>query len=84
VQLGFSIAFLEATRPVYYETPAEAIVATLELEFDAITGEALRDLIADTWPPLVDLWYPGVPWLPEDSTTAFCVIGPQQQMQGVM
>ncbi len=82
-QLDLSIRFLEATRPVYYETRTEAVVATLELTFDADHVQALRDLITGTWLPLKDLWYPAVPWLPEGSTTAFCVIGLQQQMREV-
>jgi hypothetical protein len=82
-QLDLSIEFLEATRPVYYETPTEAIVATLELTFDTDHVQALRDLITNTYLPLKDLWYPSVPWLPEGSTTALCVIGYEQQMVGV-
>lgn len=82
-RLNLSIEFLEATRPVYYETPTEAVVAALELTFDTATTEALRDLIAGTWLPLKDLWYPALPWLPEGSTTALCVIGCEQQVTEV-
>lgn len=79
-QLDLSIPFLEATRPVYYETPSEATVATLELTFDAEVVHAVRELLAGRFLPLQDLWYTGVPWLPEGSTTALCVIGYEQQM----
>jgi hypothetical protein len=83
ILLDLGIRFLEATRPVYYETPTEAIVATVELTFDTDHVQALRDLITDGYLPLQDLWYPAVPWLREGSTTALCVIGYERPMTEV-
>jgi hypothetical protein len=83
IQLGLSIEFLEAVRPEYFETPAGAIVAATELEFDSEVVEALRELFAGTSSPLRDLWYSGVPWLPEGSTVALCVIGHESQLLAV-
>jgi hypothetical protein len=82
-QLDLSIEFLEAVRPEYFETPAGAIVAALELEFDTDHVQALRELLTGTWSPLKDLWYPSVPWLPQGSTVALCVIGYESQLLGV-